>query len=156
MVAMKRKNIVVLLLDTARIADAYDQRVMPTVSRLARCASAYSNAIAPGTWTATSHAALFTDKRVTAIPQVSRDFFRCKSGIDPWLVKNKFLPGNAETLAGRISRQGYSSVLVSNNPFLTSFTNISKGFNKTYDVWIDSNIKYNKSLVDKVSFMING
>ncbi len=153
---MKKKNVIVLLLDTARISDAYDSRVMPTVSYLARSASTYSSAIAPGTWTATSHAALFTDRRVSAIPPVSRDFFRCRPGIDPWLVRLQFLPSNSETLAKKVSRQGYSSVLLSNNPFLTSFTNIAEGFDKTYDVWIDSNLKYNKSLVDKVSFIING
>jgi arylsulfatase A-like enzyme len=153
---MKKKNIVVLLLDTARLADAYDSRIMPTVSGLARSTTVYSNAIAPGTWTATSHAALFTDRRVTAIPQVSRDFFKAKHGIDPWLVKTKFLPSNAKTLAGKLSRYGYSSMLLSNNPFLSSFTNIAAGFDKTCDVWIDSNVKYNKPLVDRVSFILNG
>ena len=153
---MKRKNVIVLLLDTVRLDDAYDCRVMPTVSRMASCATMYSHAIAPGTWTATSHAALFTDRRVSSIPQVSRDFFKCRPGIDPWLVKLKFLPSNAETLARKISRQGYSSILLSNNPFLTSFTNITTGFDKTYDVWIDSNLKYNKSLASKVSFILKG
>jgi arylsulfatase A-like enzyme len=153
---MKRKNIIVLLLDTARVSDAYDSRVMPTVSHLARSTTVYSNAIAPGTWTATSHAALFTNRRVSAIPQVSKDFFRCRPGIDPWLVRMRFLPSNAETLAGNLSRLGYSSMLLSNNPFLTSFTNIAVGFDKMYDVWIDSNVKYNKALVDKVSFILKG
>ncbi len=153
---MEKKNIVMLLLDTARISDAYDSRVMPAVSRIARHASVYSNAIAPGTWTATSHAAFFTDRRVSEIPQVSRDFFRCRPGIDPWLVRLQFLPENAETLAGKISKLGYTSTLLTNNPFLTSLTNIDAGFNKTYDIWMDSNLKYNKSLVDRVSFIIKG
>ncbi len=153
---MKRKNIIVLLLDTARAAEAYDYRIMPSVSYLARKASSYRNAIAPGTWTAPAHASLFIASKVSSISQASKDFFTGKPSIDPWLVRLKFLPDDADTLACKLSRLGYFSTLFSNNPFITSFTNMAIGFDKVYDLWMDSNIKYNKSIVEKVSFIING
>ena len=115
------------------------------------------NAIAPGMWTAPSHASLFTGQRVSNIRNVSRDFFSNGSRtIDPWMVKTKFLDNNATTIAQKMHKHGYYSVLLSSNPFLTSFTNLAIGFDKVYDVWLDSNVKYNKPLADKLSFIING
>lgn len=151
------KNIIVLLLDTARAQDVYSNGSMPVIGRLAREGTAYVNAVAPGTWTAPTHAALFTDSKVSSIGGVSQNFF--KSGtdkIDPWMVRTKFLESGARTIAGKLSEYGYYSVLFSNNPFLTSHTNLAVGFDKIYDIWLHSNAKYNRKLVDRLSFFING
>ena len=51
---------------------------------------------------------------------------------------------------------GYQTSLFSNNPFLTSFTNLGVGFEHIEDVWLDSNLKYNQGLVQKLSMIING
>ena len=51
---------------------------------------------------------------------------------------------------------GYQTSLFSNNPFLTSFTNLGVGFEYIEDVWLDSNLKYNQGLVQKLSMIING
>ena len=109
------------------------------------------------TWTAPTHAALFTDRRVSEISQVSRNFL--KNGtykIDPWMVKTKFLGSNTTTIAQKLSAYGYESVLLSNNPFVTSNTNLAMGFNRVHDVWRESNVKYNRSLANKLSVIING
>lgn len=150
------KNIVVLLLDTLR-ASAMSDAYMPNIKRLARNCTFYDNAISPGTWTAPSHAALFTDKKVSDIDGVSKDFFNNGTDkIDPWMVKTKFIEQNSQTIASKLSRLGYQTSLFSNNPFLTSFTNLGVGFDNIYDIWMESNVKYNKSLVDKLSPIING
>lgn len=151
-----RKNIVVLLLDTLRASDAYDCKTMPYLNYLARNTTAYTRAISPATWTAPSHASLFTDMRAASIPGVSRNFLASSSSIDPWMVKTKFLKGAEDTIARRLSPYGYYSVLFSNNPFLTSFTNLATGFDKVYDIWLQSNVKYNKRLADKLAFLIDG
>ena len=151
---MHGRNIVLLLLDTVR-ASALAEHGMPTIKRMARRGTYYSAAVAPGTWTAPSHASLFTDMRVTDIPGVSKDFFG-KEEIDPWMVKNRFLNGTEPTIASRLSGMGYQTTLLSNNPFLTSLTNLGAGFENIYDVWKESNVKYNKGLAERLSVIING
>ncbi|MGC8652316.1 MAG: sulfatase-like hydrolase/transferase [Candidatus Micrarchaeia archaeon] len=151
-----KKNIIFLLIDTLRASDAYGPK-MYNMRRIARSGVVYKNTVAPGTWTAPTHAALFVNKRVSGIRNVSRDFFTNGTmKIDPWLVKTKFLPSSANTLAAKLSKLGYKSVLISNNPFLSSFTNLAIGFSKVYDAWLDTNAEGNKGLADKLSFIING
>ncbi len=150
------KNVIILLLDTVRASDVYGNASLKTLGNIARNGSAYTHAIAPGTWTATTHASLFTNKRVSQIRQVSRNFLNNGTyKIDPWMVKTKFLGRDAETVAHKLSAHGYESTLLSNNPFVTSFTNLAMGFNSVHDVWRESNVKYNKSLADKLGVIIN-
>ena len=153
----KKKNIVFLLLDSVRAGDVYGNMSLPNIQKLIKTSAIYTNTISPGTWTATSHASLFTGRNVTNISEVSRDFFSPSSvSIDPWMVKTRFLPENADTIASKLSRKGYYSILFSNNPFLTSFTNLGSGFDRIYDMWMHSNVKYDKKIVKRVSAIING
>ncbi len=152
-----KKNIIVLMLDTARASDVYGNTALHTIGALAKNGTAYLNTVAPGTWTAPTHASLFVDSKVSEIKQVSQNFFKSgKSEIDPWMVRTKFLDGQRKTIANKLSAHGYYSVLLSNNPFLTSNTNLAMGFDKVYDIWRHSNVKYNKGLSDKVSFILSG
>ncbi len=154
---MMTRNIIVLLLDTVRASDVYGNGALSTLNNLSRNGTAYKNAVAPAPWTAPTHAALFTDRKVSQIKEVSQNFLDGGTyKIDPWMVKTKFLPPNTTTLAKKMSMHGYQSVLLSNNPFLTSFTNLAIGFDRVQDVWLDSNVKYNKSLASKFSFILNG
>ena len=151
------KNIIILMLDTARAADVYSNPSLPTLNYLARNGTAYVNTVAPGTWTAPTHASLFMNSKVSSIDGVSQDFFRNGTNkIDPWMVKTKFLSSDSRTIASKVSGHGYYSVLFSNNPFLTSYTNLAAGFDKVYDVWLHSNVKYNEKLAERLSFIING
>ncbi len=150
------RNIIVFLLDTARATDVYGNRSLTNLQHIASKAAVYENAIAPGSWTAPSHASMFTGRPVSQIPGVSMDFFRNGTyKIDPWMVKTKFMADGDNTLAGKLGNLGYKTVLMSNNPFVTSFTNLGIGFDNIFDIWMQSNIKYNKSLADKFSFALN-
>jgi arylsulfatase A-like enzyme len=150
------RNIIFLLTDTIR-ASALAEPGLDNINRLGRKGTFYENAVAPGTWSPPSHASLFTGKRVSSIKGVSKDFFAGGTrSIDPWMVKTQFLPNGTETIASRMSSLGYQTALFSNNPFLTSFTNLGIGFDHIEDVWLDSNLKYNKGLVQKLSPIING
>ncbi|MFI5412667.1 MAG: sulfatase-like hydrolase/transferase, partial [Candidatus Micrarchaeales archaeon] len=155
-----KKNIVILLLDTVRAKDMNNRSTLAslsTINNISRNGTTYTRAVAPGAWTAPTHAALFTNRKVSDIKQVSRDFLTNGTyKIDPWLVKTKFLGGNEQTIASKISKYNYQSTLLSNNPFLTSNTNLAIGFDRVQDVWMDSNVKYNKSFADKFSFILNG
>lgn len=151
-----RRNVVVLLLDTMR-ASALAEPGLYNINRIARKGTLYKNAVAPGTWTAPSHASLFTDSPVSKIGSVSKDFFTAGTkSIDPWMVKTRFLNDDATTLAKTISALDYQTSLFSNNPFLTSFTNLGAGFEHIEDVWLNSNLKYNRGLVNRLSAIING
>ncbi len=145
-----QKNIIVLMLDTARADAVYDRRASPNMARIASHSTVYRNAVSPGTWTAPSHAALFTNTDVSRISGVSRDFMSGAS-VDPWLVQTKFLDAGTKTLASRISAAGYLPALFSNNPFLSSSTNLGEGFERIYDIWRHSNVKYNKRLADIIA-----
>lgn len=152
-----KKNIIVLLLDTVRASDTYGNSALGTINYLARNATNYTHAVSPGVWTAPTHAALFTNKKVSEIRHVSKNFLTNGTyKIDPWMVRTKFLNANENTIARKLSTHGYQSVLLSNNPFLTSFTNLAAGFDKIQDVWLESNIKYNKSLANKFNFILKG
>ena len=154
--AKGKRNIIVLLLDTMR-ASALAEPGLKNINRLARKGTLYQNAVAPGTWTAPSHASLFTDRPVSKIRGVARDFFTGGTrSIDPWMVKTRFLNEDAETLARKMTSLGYQTSLFSNNPFLTSFTNLGAGFQHIDDIWLNSNLKYDKGLVQRLSPIING
>jgi arylsulfatase A-like enzyme len=155
--ADRPKNIIVLLLDTVRASDVYGNKALSTMNGLANNATSYRNAVAPGTWTAPTHAALFTNKKVSQIRHVSRNFLNNGTyKIDPWLVKTKFIGRQSKTIAHKLSKYGYENVLLSNNPFVTSFTNLGLGFNSIHDVWKESNVKYNKGLASKISLVLGG
>ncbi|MCL4404624.1 sulfatase-like hydrolase/transferase [Candidatus Marsarchaeota archaeon] len=151
----KSKNIIVLLLDTLRASDAYGNPAMPNLSNLYSKGTVYENAISPATWTAPSHASIFTAKRPSSIKEASHDFL-ADSSIDPWIVRIKFLPNDAKTLALKLHSMGYYSVLFSNNPFLSSNTNLAIGFDKIYDLWMNSNIKYNPKKAKLLTNFIKG
>ena len=151
------KNIVVLLLDTARAEDVYSSSSLRTIGYIARNATTYINAVAPGSWTAPTHAALFTNMHVSSIKNVSKDFLNDGTyKIDPWMVRTKFLDGKEHTIARKLAAYGYQSTLMSNNPFLTSNTNLAIGFDKVHDIWMHSNIKNNKGLARKFNVLLNG
>src|SRR5208283_3742132 len=103
-----KRNVIILMLDTARAADVYGNSALRTIGALTEHGVAYLNAVAPGTWTAPTHASLFVDSKVSEIKQVSQDFFKNGSSkIDPWMVKTKFLDGQQKTIAGKLSELGY-------------------------------------------------
>ena len=70
------KNVIILLLDTVRASDVYGNVSLKTLGSIARNGTAYTHAVAPGTWTAPTHASLFTNRKVSKIRQVSRDFLK--------------------------------------------------------------------------------
>ncbi len=154
---MEKKNVIVLLADTVRASDVYGNPQMHFMGYLSRTATSYLNTVAPGSWTAPTHASLFTNRRVSSISRVSQDFLdNGTHKIDPWMVKTKFLENNDETIARKMTESGYQSVLFSNNPFLTSFTNLATGFERVQDVWLDSNVKYDRGTVKKFTGILNG
>ncbi len=143
-----KENIIVLLLDTLRQSDTNS---MPYLRYLSRNGITYKNAISPGTWTVPSHASIFTNKNVSQIKSLQKNFFDNGSyKIDPWLNVSKFMNNTENTLAKQLKNKGYTNILLSANPFLSSHSNLTLGFDKVFDVWKYSNIKYNKKKVERL------
>ncbi len=144
---------IVLLLDTLRQSDI---NLMPNLTKLSNNGIKYTNAISPGTWTVTSHASIFTNKNVSKISSLPKNLFNNGSNkIDPWLVKTKFLNNKEETLAKKLKKRNYTNVLFSSNPFLSSYTNLTMGFDIIFDIWKYSNIKYNPKKVEHLLKYVN-
>ncbi|BCS90858.1 MAG: hypothetical protein ARM1_0315 [Candidatus Micrarchaeota archaeon] len=142
---VSNKNIIVLLLDTLR--EDYANRGY--IDYLKRNSIYFSNAIAPGSWTGSSHASLLSGRVVSSLSTVYRDFVR--SPIEPWFATTKLLDNNIYTLPAYLKNINFTSVLFSNNPFLSNYTNLAKDFDYKYDLWIDSNVKKNKTVARIVS-----
>lgn len=146
------------MLDTARASDIYKNNSLKTINNLTKKGIKYENAIAPGTWTAPSHASIFSGRHISNIPEASKNMFKDGTRkIDIWFVKTKFLSKNSDTLASKLSRIGYSTTLLSNNPFVNRFTNLVIGFNHCYDLWETTNLK-DKNIFSRkvVSILKNG
>ncbi|HZP40316.1 MAG TPA: sulfatase-like hydrolase/transferase [Candidatus Binatia bacterium] len=66
----RRPDVIVIVVDTLRAdhvgAYGYARPTTPRIDALAREGVLYTHAIAPGTWTVPSHAALFTGRPPTA------------------------------------------------------------------------------------------
>ncbi len=152
-----RPNVIMFMLDTLRASDTYQNDRAENLNRMAKAGISYTNAVSPGTWTATSHASMFAGKPVSSIPEASKDLFiNGTKKIDPWFVKTKFLPDQINTIASRLTERGYTTTLFSNNPFLNSMTNLSAGFGITYDLWKETNAPQKGKLAEKASSLLQG
>lgn len=113
-----RPNVLLVVLDTVRAKScSHHGRARDTttgISSLQSDSITFTRAIAPATWTVPSHAAMFTGK------------YPSELGVNP---RNKVLPEGEETIASILSEQGYSTALLSSNPFLTEGTELYRGTN---------------------------
>ncbi len=127
-----RPNIIFIMLDTFR-ADylkMYNGSLyLGNIEKVAKKGTIYMNAVAPGTYTATSHASIFLGKRVKSIKDLMKDkLLHHDENTDPLLTKTKYIPEGSTTLAKRMSYLGYQTALFSNNPLVTTYTGIAEGF----------------------------
>ena len=115
--APPRPSIVLAVLDTMR-ADAVSaygavDGTTPTLDRLAREGLRYTNAYANANWTLPSHATLFTG----LLPSQHR-------------VQDGFakLEADVPTVAELLSRAGYETLGINENPWLTAKQGVTRGF----------------------------
>ena len=114
-----RPSIVIAVLDTTR-ADAVSAYgdvtgTTPTVDRLAAEGIRYTRAYAHGSWTLPSHASLFT-----GLPPPAHGVSWRRLWADDGLVM----------LAERLRDDGYETVAVSENPWITPHFNMTQGFDR--------------------------
>lgn len=147
--ARGRPNVIFLMLDTlsADHLRLYGGDVgMRNLERIARKGVIYKNAIAPGTYTLTSHASIFTGKRVRKIRSLVKNPVRNHNeSTDPLFLKNRYIKDNEPTLAAQMSCLGYRTSLFSNNPFITNSTGLSTGFSFVRNIFLENKLRYHKT-----------
>jgi len=117
-------NIVILVLDTARARNfscyGYDRRTTPMVDSVAEEGTKFEEVTSVSPWTLPSHASLFTGVPPTTHRTNSLD---------------SSLPQSLETLADYVSRHGYRTVGMANNPWFSSEFGLTRGFDEFYELF---------------------
>lgn len=116
---MTQPNIVVLVMDTARAREITPETA-PNTTELASNGVRFSNAFSAAPWTLPSHASLFTG----APPS--------KHGAH---ADHKQLKDTLTTLPEVLQNQGYETVAVSNNTWISEEFGFDRGFETFYKTW---------------------
>jgi arylsulfatase A-like enzyme len=122
--AARAPNIVTVVMDTVRAREIVrlDRRdtTFPAIDRLAREGTEYTQAFAAAPWTLPSHASLFTGT------------YPSKHGAH---AGHKHLDDDLPTLAEVFSANGYETVAVSNNTWISEEFGFARGFETLYKTW---------------------
>jgi arylsulfatase A-like enzyme len=150
-----RPNIVFIMLDTLR-ADCLrhygGDLKLPAIDAVCDRGTVYANAVAPGTYTLTSHLSLFTGKRVRSIEGLRGNAIKnYYKNTDPLVSKNRYIKEGDMTLAKRMASLGYSTSLFSNNPFISPSTGLGSGFSYIKNVFIENKLKTHKTALGIIS-----
>jgi arylsulfatase A-like enzyme len=125
----QRPNFLIISMDTTR-ADRFScyghyRQTTPHIDQIAREGRLFKNAISPSTWTVPSHMSLFTG------------VYPSKHGVG---YLNTQLPEDLPTLAEILSRNGYRTFSIYNNPFVGRMVGGTKGFNEAIGVNLDRRV----------------
>lgn len=125
----QKPNVIIISIDTTRAdrlsAYGHYRPTTPYIDRLAKEGRLFKNAIAPSIWTVPSHASLFTG------------LYPSKHGLG---YLSDYLPQDIPTLAEILSKQGYRSFSIYNNPFAGRLVGYHKGFDEALGVNIDRRV----------------
>ncbi|HET7324158.1 MAG TPA: sulfatase, partial [Halococcus sp.] len=121
---VSRPNVVVVVMDTARaretIRSGHRDTTLPALDRLAEEGTEYTQAFSSAPWTLPSHASLFTGT------------YSSKHGAH---AGHKRLDDSLPTLAEAFQSNGYETVAVSNNTWISEEFGFARGFDTVYKTW---------------------
>jgi arylsulfatase A-like enzyme len=128
-VSDQKPNIIVVSMDTTR-ADRFSsyghyRQTTPHIDKLAKEGQLFKNAFTPSNWTLPSHTSLFTG------------VYPSKHGLG---YLNSYMSGDIPTLAEILSKNGYRSFSIYNNPFVGRLVGLQKGFDESVGINIDQRI----------------
>ncbi|WP_435320316.1 sulfatase [Haloarchaeobius sp. TZWSO28] len=118
-----KKNVVLLVMDTARASDTrYVQENLTdsTLAKLAAEGTTYSEVYTNSPWTLPSHTSMFTGT------------YTSKHGTH---AGHKSYNGQFPTLAEELSAVGYETVGITNNAWVTNEFGLARGFERFRKVW---------------------
>ncbi|MBN1341193.1 MAG: sulfatase-like hydrolase/transferase [Phycisphaerae bacterium] len=119
-----RPNVVLVVLDTQR-ADrlgcyGYPRPTTPRLDAFAKDAVVFENCVSPAIWTLPSHASMFTG------------LFPSEHGAN-W--HHLWVDGKFPTAAEILKKAGYQTMGLTNNTFIGTLTNLSRGFDGFIQPW---------------------
>ena len=117
-------NVVVVVMDTARARETvrpdHRETTLPALDGLAEGGTEYTQALASAPWTLPSHASLFTGT------------YPSKHGAH---AGHRRLDDDLPTLAEAFRSDGYETVAVSNNTWISGEFGFARGFDTLYKTW---------------------
>ncbi len=121
---MKRPNIALIILDTARAANfscyGYERETTPEIDKIASEGVLFENAISPSPWTLPAHASIFTG--------LHPSFHGCTE-------RHKRLDPLVPTLPKMLKDSGYHTAGFSNNSWISRAFGFANGFDAFYNLW---------------------
>lgn len=128
-----------LILDSMRLdrvsAYDHDRHTTPVLSRFTNQATTYTNAVTPTPWTLPSHSSMFTGQ------------FPSEHGVTSGFSdRMNRVPAETQTLAERLSEQGYRTAGFSNNPWVGRLSGLNRGF----DEYVEWDLEISQSTTDGV------
>lgn len=119
---MGHPNIVVVVMDTARATETVptDPAITPTLAELAAEGTEYTNAFTSAPWTLPSHGSLFTGT------------YTSRHGAHGG---HTYLGEELRTLAEALGTEGYETVGISNNTWITEEFGFTRGFETFHKTW---------------------
>ena len=121
---MTKPNILLVVMDSVpaiRLSCyGYDRKTTPEIDRLTENSVVYENVIANSSWTVPTHGTLFTGR------------YPSEHGANA--NHKRFSVSNEQTLAGRLSKNGYRTVGLSTNPWIATDFGYDRGFEYFQDV----------------------
>ena len=123
-----KPDVILIVIDTLRAdhisAYGYPRKTTPFMDSFSKENIHYSNAIAPGPWTAPSVASLFTSLFPSA-----HGVFR-HAGENQKSVKASVLAPSLKTLTEAVKDAGYRTYCVNANPWVVDYLGFAQGFDK--------------------------
>ena len=120
----KKPNVFLIVLDATRVDHlscyGYHRSTSPNIDKLAKEGVKYTSAISSAPWTLPSFASLFTG------------MYRSNHDVDR---SNPFLNYKGPTIAELFRDNGYKTVCVSNNSWISEYTKFNRGFQNFLKVW---------------------
>jgi arylsulfatase A-like enzyme len=114
-------NVVLVVMDTARAREVFSPDVdTPVLDELADDGVACEQAYADAPWTLPSHASLFTG---------------CSPSKHGAHAGHKFLDDGSKTIAETLNDDGYATVSITNNAWVTQEFGFTRGFDRALRVW---------------------
>lgn len=154
---MRQHNIILIVADTMRIdgISLYNKNVTtPNIEYLVKDSTIYNNAISPAPWTVPAHASIFTGKYLS-----EHKIHETINEKDIHLL-GKMSNIKYKTIAEILKEQGYNTIGLSANPFISPGSGFDKGFNTFIQVdnYYDSYLKnslYSNVDKHKLNMIVN-
>jgi arylsulfatase A-like enzyme len=135
-----KPNVILIVIDTARAdhfsAYGYDRQTTPNIDALALDSVMFTNAHSVAPWTLPAHMSMFTGLLPGQHGATWNAFGMDSEMSMQQMLRRRFQPSDPNRmLTSRLREAGYRTWGVSSNPWVSSRTGFSSGFDTFTDIW---------------------